>query len=307
MAFRAKRILVHIDTTSARRPALTRAAQWAKKCGGTLRVVDVLVPLPTLSPAAERLEALALAEMADRLAAAATAATRLRVPVTTAVLVGDVASALVAESVAWRADVLLRSHGIHGASPIPIGPEDGQLLRRCPCPVWLVTPRQATGEKVVVAAVDPDPADVARHRLSVRVARAAMAVAAETGAALHLVHVWSAYGHRLMAAHGSRADVNAYVVACRQSAEERLASLRWDARLPSSARVHLLEGVADDVLATFVARRRASLVVMGTVARTGLAGLIVGNTAERVLRQVRCSVLALKPAGFADAMLEARR
>lgn len=37
---------------------------------------------------------------------------------------------------------------------------------------------------------------------------------------------------------------------------------------------------------------------MGRVARTGLSGLFMGNTAETVLRSVDCSVLALKPDGF---------
>ena len=37
---------------------------------------------------------------------------------------------------------------------------------------------------------------------------------------------------------------------------------------------------------------------MGTVSRTGIAGLIIGNTAETILRSVRCSVLAVKPEGF---------
>ena len=40
------------------------------------------------------------------------------------------------------------------------------------------------------------------------------------------------------------------------------------------------------------------LIVMGTVARTGLGGLIMGNTAETILRSVECSVLAVKPEGF---------
>ena len=38
---------------------------------------------------------------------------------------------------------------------------------------------------------------------------------------------------------------------------------------------------------------------MGTVSRTGIAGFFIGNCAETVLRQVDCSVLTLKPAGFA--------
>jgi len=37
---------------------------------------------------------------------------------------------------------------------------------------------------------------------------------------------------------------------------------------------------------------------MGTVARTGVPGFITGNTAESILNQLECSVLAIKPAGF---------
>ena len=37
---------------------------------------------------------------------------------------------------------------------------------------------------------------------------------------------------------------------------------------------------------------------MDTVARTGIAGFIVGNTAESILRNVDCSVLTVKPEGF---------
>jgi nucleotide-binding universal stress UspA family protein len=39
-------------------------------------------------------------------------------------------------------------------------------------------------------------------------------------------------------------------------------------------------------------------VVMGTVGRTGIPGLIMGNSAETILQQVDCSVLAIKPPGF---------
>jgi universal stress protein E len=38
--------------------------------------------------------------------------------------------------------------------------------------------------------------------------------------------------------------------------------------------------------------------VMGTIGRTGVKGLLIGETAERVLRRANCSVLALKPRGF---------
>jgi nucleotide-binding universal stress UspA family protein len=37
---------------------------------------------------------------------------------------------------------------------------------------------------------------------------------------------------------------------------------------------------------------------MGTVARTGIPGFIMGNTAETILNQIDASVLAIKPPGF---------
>jgi len=37
---------------------------------------------------------------------------------------------------------------------------------------------------------------------------------------------------------------------------------------------------------------------MGTVARTGIPGLIIGNTAESILSDIDCSLLAVKPEGF---------
>jgi len=40
------------------------------------------------------------------------------------------------------------------------------------------------------------------------------------------------------------------------------------------------------------------LVVIGTVGRSGVPGLLIGNTAEKVLSTVDCSVLTLKPEGF---------
>ena len=45
-------------------------------------------------------------------------------------------------------------------------------------------------------------------------------------------------------------------------------------------------------------RERIDFVVMGTVCWTGVPGFLTGNSAENVLQQVDCSVLAIKPKGF---------
>lgn len=294
-----RRLLVHLQTTATSQPAFRRALRLAETTRASMRLVDVLPPVPAPGGARPPFVRLLRDTMLDHLAEATAEARRVGVPTTSALLEGDEATGLIQAAVAWRADVLMRSHAVHGGGPHPVGPVDSQVLRRCPSPVWLVTPRQATGERVVVAAVDPEPLDAARHDLAVRVARTAMQVAAGSGAALHLVHAWTAFGHQVIASRASRKDLLAHYAACRDHAAARFEALRRDAGVPDSAKEHLIEGLNDKVLTAFLDRYRVSVVVMGTVGRTGLAGLIIGNTAERVLRHVKCSVLVLKPAGFA--------
>ncbi len=62
---------------------------------------------------------------------------------------------------------------------------------------------------------------------------------------------------------------------------------------------HLLRN--DDAPKAIVKLARSNkidLLVMGTVCRTGLVGFFIGNTAEKVLSEVNCSVLTVKPEGF---------
>lgn len=62
--------------------------------------------------------------------------------------------------------------------------------------------------------------------------------------------------------------------------------------------VHMVQGQPRSVIPQLAAEVRADLLIMGTVSRTGIAGFLIGNCAEAVIRQVDCSVLTVKPAGF---------
>lgn len=299
-----RRLLVHLDSTAVTQPAFRRALRLAQQSRVSIRLVALLPAIPSIGGSPPPFVALIREQMRDQLAEATAEARRAGAVAASTLLEGDEATALIRAAVRFRADVILRSHAVHQKDPHPAGPVDSQLLRRCPCPVWLVTPRQADGERTVMAAVDPDPDDEIRHELSVRVATTAMQMATAEGATLHIMHAWTAFGHQVLAGRASRKDLLAYYAACRMQAETRFDVFRRDAAIPPTAKMHLLEGHSDKVIAAFVDKERVSAVVLGTIARTGLAGLVIGNTAERVLRRVTCSVLALKPAGFAAATPE---
>jgi nucleotide-binding universal stress UspA family protein len=62
--------------------------------------------------------------------------------------------------------------------------------------------------------------------------------------------------------------------------------------------IHLIQGEAGDVIPQLTREKNIDLLVMGTVARTGIAGFLVGNTAENIISRLNCSLLAVKPEGF---------
>jgi nucleotide-binding universal stress UspA family protein len=62
--------------------------------------------------------------------------------------------------------------------------------------------------------------------------------------------------------------------------------------------VDIVKGDPGETILSLAKERRSDVVVMGTVGRSGIDGVIIGNTAEKVLNRIECSVLALKPPGF---------
>ncbi|MBN2866152.1 MAG: universal stress protein [Thiotrichales bacterium] len=72
---------------------------------------------------------------------------------------------------------------------------------------------------------------------------------------------------------------------------------------PSSAEVFLRKGDPADAVAATVLEQNIDLLVLGTLGRSGVPGLLIGNTAEDLLERVNCSVLAIKPNTFKSPIL----
>jgi len=193
--------------------------------------------------------------------------------------------------------------------------DDMHLLRKCPCPVWMIKPETGESYQRVLAAVDVDdnypPAELeTRQALNGMVMEIGGALAVSEFAELHVVHAWQAIGESAMRdgafMHRPEEEVNAYVEQVRAHHARRLDELMRDAgvKLGSDAmdylkpQLHLLKGSARKEIPVLAKRLQVDCIVMGTVARTGIRGFIMGNTAETILEQIGCSVLAIKPPGF---------
>jgi len=62
-----------------------------------------------------------------------------------------------------------------------------------------------------------------------------------------------------------------------------------------------------EILEASAPETRSAVVVMGALARSGLRGFLIGNTAERVLDQLPCDLLVVKPRGFRRELPRRRR
>jgi nucleotide-binding universal stress UspA family protein len=190
------------------------------------------------------------------------------------------------------------------------GGDDMQLLRECPCPVWLTHPEEKADYESIVATVDFDTDVPGEHEadLNAQILEFASAIALSDPADLHILHVWDAPAEMMLRHWSSNPAVDgaSYARAVRSDSEKGMKALAdglrqllgdeaYDYLAPD---YHLMRGSATTMIPTMARELDADLIVMGTVGRSGIAGLFIGNTAELVLEQVNCSVLAVKPPGF---------
>ena len=62
--------------------------------------------------------------------------------------------------------------------------------------------------------------------------------------------------------------------------------------------VEVLKGHPENAVPALVARKGVDLIVMGSIENGSQPGVLIGNTAENLLRKVQCSLLTVKPPGF---------
>ena len=68
--------------------------------------------------------------------------------------------------------------------------------------------------------------------------------------------------------------------------------------LQQGVKIEIVTGSPDHAIGDFVTANEVDVLVIGTHGRRGLEGLLLGNTAERILPSIHASLLAVKPDGF---------
>ncbi len=181
--------------------------------------------------------------------------------------------------------IVVGTHGRTGISRVLLGSVAELVVRHAPCPVLTVRPQNEPAPFAHVLC----PVDLSRP------ARAAMDLAAELaqvgGAGITLLHVLELpvpFGGKLPAP-GFHRDLDA-----------RSAALldQWTTELKAKVTVPVTQLTrigrpGAQVLELLEEDRSVDLVVMSSHGHTGLARMLLGSVAEKVVRHARCPVLVV--------------
>ncbi len=198
--------------------------------------------------------------------------------------------------------MLLADDQQSGFSKAFFGSTQMQLLRYCPCAVWVVKEDSKAIARHILAPIDVEFSDLEEADINNSIVNVTHGMAKTGCQAIDFMHVWSIYGEGYLAARTALSQQEIKQLRkqrkgeLKQKLQELVHQTDWQGCAVKLALPRNKLASAEIVKA--VKKRKIDLLVMGTLCRTGIEGFVIGNTAEKILSEVSCAVLALKPPGF---------
>lgn len=180
---------------------------------------------------------------------------------------------------------------------------DWNMIRHCPAPVMLVKSAMPWQHNRVLASIDATSMDASHQRINDNILAFAEHLSDHFETDLHLVNAYPDVdvAFAMVPEINAPDDVQKHISAQHHEACNTLAS-RYSIQ-PNH--IHIMEGDTTDIVPDIATAIEADLVVAGTVGRDGLAGVIVGNTAEELVDKVACDIVVLKPSDGIDINADA--
>ena len=284
--------------------AFTRALKLANENQATLTIVDIVKPIPTALGmftnlvSSEEIQQLIVKDHHEKLQEIADSHEETGVEIKVTVAEGDPATEIVKQVIQNGHDLVIKS--VNGQTVGRLfGGIARSLLRICPCPLWLLKPDVDGEFDRILTAVDVDASDEAHLNLNQKLIEISTTLAGLEHAELHVVTAWEVWMEQALRRRAGDAEVDAAVAGKEAQTDALLNELLSEFESENTQlHKHIHQGNSATVIRSVANHVETDLLVMGTVCRTGAAGLLIGNTAETVLSGVNCSLLALKPDGF---------
>ncbi|PKG82193.1 universal stress protein UspE [Colwellia sp. 75C3] len=179
-------------------------------------------------------------------------------------------------------------------------PTDWHILRKCPSPVLLVKEHEWPLQGNILAALNVGSDEAEHLSLNNTITKQAKNIAQLITANVHLVNSYPGTPVNI-AIEIPEFDASEYNNAMQAHHKEAMNNHANSFDIPLS-KTYVEEGLPETVIEQAALNIDAELVILGTVGRTGISAALIGNTAEHVIDQLNCDVLALKPDGYISPM-----
>ncbi len=194
-------------------------------------------------------------------------------------------------------DLLIKTANKHGRfEGIFHTPLDWHLLRECPCPVLLVSGEKWPEGGSIIAAVDANTDDEAHINLNGQLLETASYLGGLLNNEVIITNACPPLPV-LVDLEYTSIDPSTYIDGMHKAAKRNIMDIIKPYDIDES-KVKILDGIPEDEIPKLADKLNSRLIVLGTVSRSGLKGYIMGNTAEQLLHNLHCDVLAIKPEGF---------
>ncbi len=176
-----------------------------------------------------------------------------------------------------------------------------RLVRKCPCPVWVMK-RGSADFRRILAAIDVGAENPEAIALNQKIIELTHSLAQRENGEAHYLHAWRLEHEVMLRSPRFRVSSEEIDEMKKQIKGERSEQLQYlldHNHIPhTGSNTHLWEGGSQDVIKQAIVDLKIDVVVMGSVARSGIPGLLIGNKAEKTLNTINCTVLTVKPDGF---------
>jgi nucleotide-binding universal stress UspA family protein len=302
---RFKNLLLYAPPDVDVEPALRYAVRLAASNQGMITLVDCVEPAPAiinrLLPASWNLETVVCHDRQSRLDQMAGELRGQGIAVVTKVLLGRPAMEITREVLRSGQDLVMKTAQgtVNHKEEAFFGTTAIRLMRICPCQICVVDPAEDERFDRILTVIDPQTDEPEQCKLNEKVLELAVTLAEREGGQLDVLAAWTGFAESILHVKMSDEEVRTYIDAAQSAAQQYLGKLldRFGRRIDPQ-RVHLLHGEPERVILDFTQQRKIDMLVIGTVGRHGLSGILMGNTAETVVHKVRCSILAVKPDTF---------
>lgn len=295
------RILAVIEPERETQPAISRAIELARKTGASITafmtIYDFSYEMTTMLSGEER-EMMRQAVVKERTTWLSEQLKEYAFEIEPVVEWNNRAyEAIIKYAISHDSDIIVKTTRAHDdLRSVIFTPTDWHLVRKCPAPVLLVKEHDWPVDGKILAAVNVGTEDREHAQLNDRLTSIALDYAKLLSGHVHLANCYPGTPLNI-AIEVPEFDPETYNESVKNHHLEEMEkhSTRYAIALHNC---HVREGLPEKVIPQVAKELDAELVIIGTVGRVGISAALIGNTAEHVIDELNCDVLAIKPDGF---------